>query len=292
MPNLDAPTLLVPLLAFGASIVFALSNHVQHMGLDHLDVRAGTTVNVGTTFAVLALLSPLYLAPATLVSTGAIWFAVAGLIVPSLSMTLHTASVRTIGPGLTAGLASTSPVFALVLAVVLIGEIVTGQTAVGTAVVVCGIAFIAMQSRVGQMYWPVWAVFLPLGAALARAVSHNVVKIGLEDLPNPLTGALIASAVSLVLVSVVQVAGRQPLPKWNPGYPWFAACGVLNGLGIVFLNIALSMGDVVVVAPLIATTPLFTLLIGRLFFRRETLGAREIAAMLAIFAGCVLIITR
>lgn len=289
---MDVALLLVPLLAFGASIIFAVSNHVQHIGLDHIDVRTGTTVNVGTTLAALLALSPLYLTPSTLVSSGAVWFAIAGLIVPSLSMTLHTMGVRMIGPGMTAGLASTSPVFAVVLAIALLGEMASGRTMAGTAIVVCGIAYIAMRSRGGHMSWPLWAILLPLGAALARAVSHNFVKIGLADLANPITGALIASAVSFVIVSVVQASSRKPMPDWNAGYGWFALCGLLNGIGLVTLNTALSMGDVVVVAPLIATTPLFTVLIGHVFLKRETLGWPEVGATVAIFAGCMLIITR
>lgn len=289
---MDAPSLLVPLLAFAASLVFALSNHVQHAGLDYIDVRTGTTINVATTFLILLLLSPLYLTPATLFAPGAVWFALAGLIVPSISMTLHTMSVRAIGPSLTAGLASTSPVFAVLLAVALIGETVNSQTLAGTAIVVGGIAYIATRTHRGQMTWAAIAIALPLGAALARAISHNVVKLGLDTLPNPLTGALIASAVSVVVVAGMQFAENKPVPQLSAGYAWFGLCGLLNGFGLVALNAALNLGDVVVVAPLIATTPLFTLMIGWLYFRRETLGLPQILATLAIFAGCVMIITR
>ena len=68
---------------------------------------------------------------------------------------------------------------------------------------------------------------------------------------------------------------------------WFFAA-----LGLVGLNVALSLGEVVVVAPLVATTPAFTLLTGWLFFRREVVRLPTIIAIGCIFAGCVLIITR
>lgn len=76
------------------------------------------------------------------------------------------------------------------------------------------------------------------------------------------------------------------------GYVWFALCGIMNGIGLVGLNTALEMGDVVIVSPLIATVPAFTLLTGWLFFRREALSWPTIAATAAIFCGCLLIITR
>jgi drug/metabolite transporter (DMT)-like permease len=52
------------------------------------------------------------------------------------------------------------------------------------------------------------------------------------------------------------------------------------------------MGDVVVVSPLVATTPAFTLLLGYFVFRRETIRWSSIIAIGLIFTGCVLILTR
>lgn len=283
---------LVTAIAFASSVVFAFSNHTQHVALDHMDVRTGTIVNVTTTFILLFICAPLYLEPASLMTPSAIWFAIAGLIVPALSMTLHTMSVRRIGPGLTAGLTSTAPVFATALAVLILGEIVTGQTLAGTAIIASGIAFIALRSRRGDVSWPVWTVAIPLGAALTRAISQNFVKIGLEGLPSPMTAALIGALMSMaVIVSINSTSGHR-MPHWNAGYLWFALCGVLNGIGLVGLNIALTLGDVVLVAPLIATTPAFTLFSGWLFFRREALGWSSIIATVIIFCGCMLVITR
>ncbi|MGI9478415.1 MAG: EamA family transporter, partial [Hyphomicrobiaceae bacterium] len=233
---------LVAAIAFASSIVFAFSNHTQHVALDHMDVRAGTIINVATTFFLLLIGAPFFLDPASLLTPSAAWFMVAGLIVPSLSMTLHTMSVRLIGPGLTAGLTSTAPVFATTLAIVILGEIVTGQTLAGTTIIVSGIAFIAVRSRRGDVSWPIWAVAIPLGAALTRAVSQNFVKIGLEGLPSPMTAALIGALTSMaVIVSINSTSGHR-MPHWNAGYWWFGLCGVLNGIGLVGLNVALTLG--------------------------------------------------
>jgi len=285
-------TLLVSLIAFATSLVFAFSNHTQHVALDHMDVRTGTIVNVTTTFVLLFLCAPLFLDPARLFSPGIAWFALAGLIVPSLSMTLHTMSVRLIGPGLTAGLTSTAPVFATGLAVLVLGELVTGRILAGTAIITGGIVFIALRSRRGGASWPLWAVFIPLGAAVTRAVSHNFVKIGLDDLPNPMTAALVGSLMSMAVVVSIGSSSGHRMPKWNPGYLWFGLCGVLNCIGLVGLNSALALGDVVVVAPLIATVPAFTLLTGWLFFRREALGWSTILTTGIIFGGCLLVVTQ
>lgn len=283
---------LVSAIAISASIVFAFSNHIQHIALDHMDVRTGTIVNVATTALLLWLASPLFLVPETLLTRAAALFALAGLIVPSLSMTLHTLSVRTIGPGITAGLTSTSPVFAMVIAVAVLGEIVTGRVLAGTAIVVGGIGFIALRSRHGDISWPLWAVLIPLGAALTRGIAHNIIKFGFGELPSPMTAALISSTVSLLVLLMVSGTRRQRLPRFGPGYYWFGLLGVLNCIGLVAINTALQLGEVVIVAPLIATTPVFTLLIGWLLFRREAVTWSSFAAITIIFTGCVLIVTR
>jgi DME family drug/metabolite transporter len=282
----------VAVVALLACVVFGLSNHVQRIALDHMNVRDGTIVNVGTTAVLLWLAAPFYLVPETLTSVSAGWFALSGLIVPSLSMTFHTLSVRIIGPALTAGLASTSPVFAMVIAVALLGEVVTANTLTGTVVVVAGVAFVALSSRGGAADWPVWAVVIPLAAALARGLSHNAVKFGLGDLPSPLTAALVASTTSLLVLLAINAGSRRALPAWGKGYAWFMLCGVMNGLGLIGLMIALDIGDVTVVAPLIATTPVFTLITGWLIFRREKIAWSSVAAILVIFCGCLLVVAR
>jgi hypothetical protein len=55
-------------IALSASVLFGLSNHVQHIALDHMDVRSGTIVNVATTTVLLWLATPFFLLPQSLSS--------------------------------------------------------------------------------------------------------------------------------------------------------------------------------------------------------------------------------
>ncbi len=286
------PIYLASAIALSVTVIFALTNHIQHIAVGHMDVRNGTIVLVATATVILWLLAPFYLDWASLLTAPAGWFALAGLIVPSLSMTLQTLSVRTIGPGLTSGLASTSPVFATIIAVTVLGEIVTSRLMAGTAIVMVGIALIALRSRISGPDWPVWAVAIPLGAALARGISHNIIKHGLNGLPSPMTAALIGSTTSLIILLIVHRASGRTMPRPNAGFAWFALAGIFNGLGLIGLNFALAIGSVVVVSPLVATTPAITLILGWLVFRRETLSWQSIAAIAVIFSGCLMIITR
>ncbi|MEZ5659700.1 MAG: DMT family transporter [Burkholderiaceae bacterium] len=273
------PTTLASLVAIAVSIVFALTNQVQHIALRHMDVRAGTIVNVATTFGLLLVMAPLYFDLAWLRNPAIGWFALAGLIVPGLSMTLHTWSIRLMEPAITAALSSTSPVFSILIAAIFLQEQGGWHLYAGTAIIIGGIAFIALRSRRQRANWPLWAIAIPLGAALSRGIAHNVVKLGLTELASPLTAALIGSAVSCVLLSTRQGITRHPMPRKRAGYGWFAACGALNAIGLAGLNLALSLGTVSRVAPLIATTPAFTLILGHYFFRNASIGWPSVLAM-------------
>ncbi|MGI9479055.1 MAG: DMT family transporter [Hyphomicrobiaceae bacterium] len=287
------PVIIAAAIALAVSVNFGIASHIQHIAVDHMDAGTGTLVNIATTALILTAFSPLYLVPETLLTMPVAYFVAAGLIVPSLSITVSTTSVKIIGPGLTAGLAATSPIFAMVIAVLFLGEIVTAQILLGTLIVIAGVMLIAgLRSRSTTSSWPLWAIALPLIAALTRGISHPLIKLGLTGLPSPMTAALVSSSVSLVVLGLVRLGSQRRLPAWNRGYLWFALGGVINGVGIVGMAIALSIGSVIVVSPLIATTPVFTLLLGYLFFRRETITWPTVAAIVLIFAGCVLIILR
>lgn len=283
---------LVSAIALAVSLVFGLANQIQLVALQHMNVRSGTLIIVAVGFGFLLVLSPTYLDPGTLTSPAMVWFALAGLIVPALSMTLHTWSIRLLSPAITSALTSTSPVFAITLALLFLDEQASVDQVVGTAIIIGGIAFIALRSRQTRSSWSLWALIIPLGAAACRAVSHNVIKVGMNDLPAPMTAALVGSFVSLIVLGSWQLAGAHKMPAWNSGYWWFGVAGVLNGIGLVGLNQALELGTVTLVAPLVSTTPAFTLLLGWLFFRKEVVAWQTILAIVAIFAGCLLIILR
>ncbi len=286
------PIYLAAAIALFVSVMFGLINHLQNNGLDHVDAPTGTVINVGTSALAMWIFSPLYFAPHVLFTPAAAYFAIAGLVVPGISLALTALSIRRLGPSFTAGVASTSPVFAMVLAIVFIGESATSLSIAGTLVVAAGVTLLAGRNKNVPRNWPLWALLLPLGAALARAISHAAIKLGLTDQPHPFMAALIAATISITMIYTFYRLRGNTLPPINPGYAWFAACGLINALGLSLLNLALDLGEVIVVSPLIAAAPVFTLLASYLYFRRERITTRMTLAILSVFAGCVMVIIK
>jgi drug/metabolite transporter (DMT)-like permease len=287
-------------LALLGAFFFGLSSHAVRLGLRGSTARLGSIVSIGATAAFYWLLAPLLLWEAdwsleTLLPFVAI-FALVGLVSPGLSLFLSYEANRVMGPTISGTLAATAPLFGAGGAVLVLGERLTPGVALGTVAIVAGVMALSWQGR-GRRRWPLWAVLLPLGAALFRGGAHLGVRMGMLVTPAPFTGVLIAFSVSFLAVTLAYQAGPTPLPlrrlraALGGGLGWFALTGVLNGLALLCQYVALSLGRVVVVSPMISTFPLFTLGIS-LLFGVERLSLRIGVGVLLVVLGVVVISTR
>ncbi|MFY0610263.1 MAG: DMT family transporter [Hyphomicrobiaceae bacterium] len=279
-------------LATIASVLFGIQVHLQNAGFDYVDARAGALINIGATTTFMWLLAPFFFQPEMLVLQPVVLFALAGLLAPAISLSLMTKSVQLIGPSLSSGLGSASPVFAIVLAVVLLGEVLTSRIAVGTAIVMSGVMLVAFRVRGTPKRWPLWALALPIAAAMMRGGAHALYKLALAGLPDPMTGVLITVSVAFIAILFVFLLQGRSIPSLNLGYAWFGASGVINAVGMLCFIKALAIGQVVTVSPIVAAAPVFTLLTGSLIFRREYVGWKTGASVMLIVAGCLVILVR
>jgi len=278
------------LLALASAFLFALSIQIQNLGLGHAEPRSGALINIATTAVVYWLLAPFYLETAYWLTSSAALFAVVGLFRPALSANLAVAGVKMLGPTLTSGLAATAPIFAAIFAVLMLGEVLTWPLALGTIGVVGGIAISAFRPGGVTRAWPLWALTLPLGAAFFRAAAHPIVMIGMKDLPSPLFAGLVGYTVSLAVAFLAfRVQGRR-MDKFTWGYGWFAVAGVLNAISVFSLTTALKFGQLLSVAPIVSCSPVFTIVMGYLIFKRETITWRTVLTVFLVVSGVVVVV--
>lgn len=287
--NID-PETLPALLAVLSAFLFALSVQIQNLGLQSAEPRTAALVSILSTAIVYWLISPLFLQAAYWFTTGTLLFAFVGLFRPALSASLAMNSIKIMGPSLTSGLAATNPLFAAGFAIILLGEDITLSIALGTGAVVAGVAAASLKRGGVKRGWPLWAILLPLGAAFFRALGHPLSMIGMETAPSPLYVGLISYTVSSVIaVAAYKIEGRI-MPRLNKGYIWFAVAGMLNGLSIYSLNTALQGGQLLTVAPIVACSPIFTIALGYLVFKRETITWQTVLTIGLVVPGIILII--
>ena len=174
-------------------------------------------------------------------------------------------------------------------AVFLVGEEITGSILIGTMLVVIGVALITSGNQGGRFSLKKTAVLLPLLSAIFYGASAPVRKIGLSLLPEPILGALVGSAVTLVIFSVAGISPGNTQTKvrlHRGGIGYFTMGGVALSLGWVCMFTALLAGKVSVVSTIIGTNPLFSLLLSLMLLRSsEKINNRVIAGCLVIVAG-------
>ena len=206
------------------------------------------------------------------------------------SANLAVQGVKMMGPALTSGQAATAPIFAAVFAVLLLDEALTLPVALGTGAVVAGIAVTAYRPGAITTGWPLWALALPLGAAFFRAAGHPITMIGFKELPEPFFAGLVSYSVSFLVSFAAFKVQKRTFANLTWGYGWFAVAGVLNGVSVFSLNNALKVGQLVTVAPIVACSPVFTILMSLFVFKRDTVTWQTVVTIALVVGGVVMVV--
>ncbi len=277
-------------LALLASALLGTAVVLANVGLRHLDPARGALVSIPSTTLLFWLLAMFLFRGEGWNATAFAVFAMVGLIFPALVTFLNFASNRLTGPTVAGTISSTTPLFAVLGAMLFLSEPLTPAAAAGTAAIVLGV--IALTARgAGPRSWAAWVIVLPLAGAAIRGGAQAAVKGGLVLWPDPFVAALIGYTVPSVTIFAGNRAfvPRASAPLDRRGILWFVAVGICNGLGVLAMYAALNGGRVSVVSPLVATYPLFTLALSALFLRDEKFGPRVLLGVALTVAGVVVL---
>jgi drug/metabolite transporter (DMT)-like permease len=124
-------------------------------------------------------------------------------------------------------------------------------------------------------------------AAVAYGSSQVLARQGVSDLAPPLVGSLLALfwgtlGFALVAARNLHTTGG----NFRRGALFFGTAGMFSAMGVVLMFQALSRGEVVVVSPVLATNPLFTLVLAAVFLRDvERITARIVGGAFLVVAG-------
>jgi drug/metabolite transporter (DMT)-like permease len=221
----------------------------------------------------------------------ALIFAGVGCVFPVVVSILSVRSNERLGPAVAGAAGNVTPLFAVLFAVLLLGErIGLGQVA-GLLLVVAGVALMALRGGAGGRRWPVWVLALPLAAALVRGAIQPAIKSALAIWHEPLAAAAIGYSLSTIVILLL--AGRRALAAGPPdriGRLWFIAVGMSNGTATFLLYAALGLGSIAVVAPLVAVFPLIAVVLSYFLLRDERLPAIGLLGIVVSVAGVILLL--
>ena len=267
---MSGPAILAPtLLALGAAFCFALALILTQYGLRTVPSWRSPLYTIGGSMVLAWTAALLFVDWRSFDAGAAAIFAAVGCIFPVVVSILAVRSNERLGPAVAGAAGNVTPLFAVLFAVLFLGERLGWVQLAGLALVVGGVALMALRGGAGGRHWSVWVLGLPLAAAVIRGAVQPAIKTALAVWPEPLAAAAIGYSLSTVV---------------------FLAVGLFNGTATFLLYAALGLGSIALVAPLVALFPLMAVVMSYLLLRDERLHAVGLLGILVSVAGVIFLL--
>lgn len=209
-------------------------------------------------------------------------FILAGIFAPLLGRFFQFLGMARLGANITTPLTLTHPLVSIGFALIFMGEKattlgLTGAFLVLTGSIIVGLQSSSVSSSAASTKKINIFILYPLAASFSYGTSIALRKAGLAADTDPVIAAAITTVTSWVIASLFAFPNTNILKSYNlEDLKILIAAGILSSFGPIFLMLALKTGSLVIVAPLAATTPLFTLLISYLLIRTDEIFNRWI----------------
>ncbi|WP_163848252.1 DMT family transporter [Pseudooceanicola aestuarii] len=283
-------TLFLIVISLLSAVFFSGGLVLSQVGLRRSAPLDAAAISVPTSAVMFLILSPV-----AVDWRGFDWHAVAlfaaiGLVYPAAVTILNFVSNTRVGPALTGAVGNVTPIFAILLAVLLLGEAPHPVQMIGLAGIVVGMTLIASARLRSHPGGTLWVFAVPLLGAMFRGGVQPVLKLAYLDWPDAFAGALFAYLTSASVIWIARAVHGGSRPT-RADLRLFAAVGICNGLALVTLYLGLSLGTVTQVAPLVALYPLFTMVANRVVLGDRTITPRSAAGIAVSVLGVGLLLS-
>ncbi len=224
--------------------------------------------------------------PGDITLEGMLWFALLGVSAYSYGRLVYYKAIDAIGPPRLMTLMSASPLLTLLLAVLFLGEEPAPAVLGGTGLVVLGVVLVSYEPGRGRWFQP--QILWGFASALSLGVSVFIRKKGLAAMPNIGLTVAWSNMVSIPIIYGLKCVAPPRFFDWGPRWAvaTIIAVGVLNSGNQLLYNLAIIHADVSVVAPIIASMPIFSVVFTSLMLRDMTrVRPRLVLGVCATAAG-------
>jgi DME family drug/metabolite transporter len=222
----------------------------------------------------------------------ALWVFVGLGLLQSLISLLTFIGLQKIGTSRSQPLRNSYPLWSAIIAISVLGEHASPSVLVGTLLVVVGVVLISWRPEAAPPSYRWWYVLYSMAAGFLAGIAFPLRRYGLTVTNAPVFFGFVVAIVSLLgtLPYTIWTRGNRAL-VWHPkGTLHFFLSGIFEALGALLTLFALTHGRVVIVSPIVATTPLFSLLISLVFLRgKENVTGVTILGTVAVVAGTIAI---
>jgi DME family drug/metabolite transporter len=274
-----------------ASISFALFAVYGWLGLRHSTPLTATVVSLAARTIALGTAVVLFGGVPGFANKALVVFIILGLMQTVISL-LTFMGLQKIGTSRSQPLRNSYPLWSTVIAIALMGERASAAVLLGTLLVVAGVVIISWKPEVAPPSYRWWHVVYSMVAGFLAGVAFPLRRYGLTITNEPVFFSFVVAIVSLL--------GAVPYTLWTGGERkliWhrravidFFLSGFFEALGALLTLIALTTGRVVIVSPIVATTPLFSLMISLIFLRgKERITTVTVLGTMAVVVGTIAI---
>lgn len=261
-----------------------------------VSARAGMRYSTPTTVTLVSILIQNLLLWSAIFATGGVYavplagillFTLVGIFQLGVRLLAYT-GVEKIGASRSSALQSVSPLISAAIAITFLGEPTTLLIILGTLLVVVGIVLISWRPEQQLRDFHRWHLLLPIGAAFLTGINHPIRRYVLTMADEPLFFSALMGAVSLGgFLIYFALSPRSQRLVWNRrAIVPFLATGCCETISILLIITAISMGRVVIVAPIAASYPVWSLIQSAIFLRDvESINGRVIAGIMSVVAG-------
>ncbi|HKI63500.1 MAG TPA: DMT family transporter [Burkholderiales bacterium] len=275
-----------------SSLCFGVALVTGRVGLRVLDARSGAAVSVPTAALLFMIAAPFTIDIEGFDVRAVLLFAAVGLFFPAIVTLLTFRSNELLGPTITGAVSGTAPLFALLAAALILGERVPAQAALSAAGVVVGVALLSWRKGAARKRFVGGSLLWPIAGAVVRGLAQVGAKAGLLVWANPFAASLIGylmSSATVVGADRLRQSGKQRLT--GKGIAWFGVTGILNGAAVLLMYAALSTAPVWKVAPIVASYPLITAVLGAAILHDERLTLQAFAGATITVAAIVYLVS-
>jgi drug/metabolite transporter (DMT)-like permease len=277
--------------ALGSASLFGLGLVITQFGLRDMTPALGATFSMPMAALVFWSSAPFLADFSGWDGDAVLLFAVVGIFFPGMITLLTFEANRLMGPYVSGAIGNLAPLFAVVAALVVLGEALDILQWLAVAAILGGVTTMSLRRQWDGGSWRRWVIALPLGAALCRGLGPPVLKIGLGWWPNPFVAVLICYAMSAsvaIAVGLWRTRGTRRIVT-RKGVLAFAGVGLCNGCAVMFWVQSLALGPVSLTSPVVACYPVFTMIFGAILLGRKKIDRSQGLGVLLTVVGVVLL---
>ncbi|MEA5077998.1 MAG: DMT family transporter [Anaerolineaceae bacterium] len=283
------------LAAISAALFWAISSFVfRKLGKSIRPTELNIIKGVGAILLLLMISLFLKESPTALTPFALMLLLVSGALGIGFGDTMYFEALNSIGPRRTLLISILAPPMTVVLAILFLGERINPLGWLGVLITLFGVAWVILGNPNKEEPQKVvrMGVFFAFLSALAQAIGSVMSRWALTQTPvSAVQSAILRLVAGIAFLAVWMLIGRQKPAEWlketknNAGMFGILALGILLGafLPLWLQQISFKNTEVGIAQTLLATSPLFVLLIAAL--RKEKLAAREIIGMVIAVAG-------